>query len=47
MEHTGRYDDALLEHLTLDGWVCAVEKTTVPIKRANRGVVFYRFPFNV
>jgi len=29
MEHTGRYDDALLEHLTLDGWICAVEKTTV------------------
>lgn len=29
MEHTGRYDDALLEALTLDGWICALEKTTV------------------
>ncbi len=29
LEHTGRYDDALLEHLTLGGWICALEKTTV------------------
>ncbi len=29
LEHTGRYDDALLEHLTLRGWICALEKTTV------------------
>jgi transposase len=29
LEHTGRYDDVLLEHLTLSGWICAVEKTTV------------------
>ena len=29
LEHTGRYDDALLEHLTLKGWICALEKTTV------------------
>jgi len=29
IEHTGRYDDALLEHLTLGGWICALEKTTV------------------
>ena len=29
LEHTGRYDDLLLEHLTLWGWICALEKTTV------------------
>lgn len=29
LEHTGRYDDALLEYLTLWGWICALEKTTV------------------
>jgi len=29
LEHTGRYDDALLEHLTLGGWICALEKTTI------------------
>ena len=29
LEHTGRYDDAVLEHLTLWGWICALEKTTV------------------
>ena len=29
LEHTGRYDDVLLEHLTLWGWICALEKTTV------------------
>lgn len=29
MENTGPYDDALLEHLTLLGWICAVEKTTI------------------
>lgn len=29
LEATGRYDDVLLEHLTLWGWICAVEKTTV------------------
>jgi transposase len=28
LEATGRYDDALLEHLTLWGWICALEKTT-------------------
>ncbi len=28
LEHTGRYDDLLLEQLTLWGWICAVEKTT-------------------
>ncbi len=28
LEATGRYDDALLEHLTLCGWICALEKTT-------------------
>ena len=29
LEATGRYDDVLLEHLTLWGWICALEKTTV------------------
>ena len=29
LEATGRYDDVLLEHLTLRGWICALEKTTV------------------
>ncbi|WP_456425751.1 IS110 family transposase [Rhodocaloribacter sp.] len=29
LEHTGRYDDTLLEQLTLQGWICALEKTTV------------------
>lgn len=29
MEHTGRYNEVLLEHLTLVGWICSVEKTTV------------------
>lgn len=29
LEATGRYDDVLLENLTLWGWICALEKTTV------------------
>lgn len=29
MENTGIYDDKLLKHLTENGWMCAVEKTTV------------------
>ena len=29
LEAPGRYDDVLLEHLTLWGWICALEKTTV------------------
>lgn len=29
MEHTGRYNEVLLEHLTIAGWMCSVEKTTV------------------
>lgn len=29
LEATGGYDDALLEQLTLWGWICALEKTTV------------------
>lgn len=29
MENTGIYDDKLLKHLTENGWICAVEKTTV------------------
>lgn len=29
MEHTGRYNEVLLEHLTLAGWMCSVEKTTI------------------
>jgi len=29
LECTGRYDDGVLEQLTLRGWVCALEKTTV------------------
>jgi len=29
MENTGIYDDKLLKHLTENGWLCAVEKTTV------------------
>jgi transposase len=28
LEQTGRYDDVLLEHLTLSGWMCALAKTT-------------------
>lgn len=28
LEHTGRYNEVLLEHMTLAGWICAVEKTT-------------------
>jgi transposase len=29
MENTGIYGDKLLKHLTENGWICAVEKTTV------------------
>ncbi len=29
LEHTGRYNEVLLEHLTLAGWISSVEKTTV------------------
>ena len=29
IEHTGRYNAVLLEHVMLSGWICAVEKTTV------------------
>ena len=29
LEATGRYHDALLEQMTLLGWICALEKTTI------------------